>query len=166
MTQISAGGRSGSSWRAGSLQDEPFVHIDTDVFLWKPLPPRLTSAPVFSQCPEDHPLDEWCGPQAIEAAFARHGLLLPIEWQWARAQPASSFREENCGILGGTRVDFLRHYAQTAIDVVMSPAHARLWREFPEKSGYNMIVEQFLLAALPRLPPTSTGFAVSRRLRP
>src|SRR5450432_369119 len=41
---------------AYGLQDQPFVHLDTDVFLWKPLPPRLVSAPVFSQCPEDHQL--------------------------------------------------------------------------------------------------------------
>ena len=27
-----------------SLQDKPFVHLDTDVFLWRPLPGRITSS--------------------------------------------------------------------------------------------------------------------------
>ena len=44
-------------WAAGKLcayreQTEPFVHIDNDVFLWKPLPEVVTSAPVFAQNPE------------------------------------------------------------------------------------------------------------------
>jgi hypothetical protein len=133
---------------AYSLQDRPFVHIDTDVFLWKPLPTRLTSAPVFSQCPELHPpLDEWCGPRDVETVFARHGLPLPAEWEWARAQSPNEFREENCGILGGTRLDFIRYYAELGIGLVMNPTNARAWGEFSEKEGYNMLVEQFLLGA-------------------
>src|SRR4051794_36415912 len=39
-------------WTLGKLftlrmQDAPFVHIDPDCFLWKPLPDRLTLADVF-----------------------------------------------------------------------------------------------------------------------
>jgi hypothetical protein len=37
---------------AHRLQTEPFVHLDTDVFLWKRLPQRLESADVFAQNPE------------------------------------------------------------------------------------------------------------------
>jgi hypothetical protein len=132
---------------AYSLQDRPFVHLDTDVFLWKALPPRLEAAAVFSQCPEDHSLDEWCGPRDIEAVFARHDLTLPAEWEWSRSQPSRGFREENCGILGGQRTDFIQHYARLAIDLALSPAHARAWQDLPDKAGYNMILEQFLLAA-------------------
>src|SRR5471032_2830482 len=33
---------------AYSVQDRPFVHLDTDVFLWKQLPARLEGAAVFS----------------------------------------------------------------------------------------------------------------------
>src|SRR5487761_316445 len=49
------------------LQDRPFVHLDTDVFLWKPLPASFLSTHIFAQCPEDHPpLAEWCGPHEVE----------------------------------------------------------------------------------------------------
>ena len=133
---------------AYSLQDRPFAHIDTDVFLWKPLPTWLTSAPVFVQCPEHHRLESaWCGPRHIEWLFESRGLSLPVEWQWASSRNAVSFREENCGILGANRVDFIRHYAHTAIRMVTEPAHRELWADLPEKSGFNMLIEQFLLAA-------------------
>ncbi|WP_266168804.1 DUF6734 family protein [Dyella subtropica] len=132
---------------AYSMQDRPFIHLDTDVFLWKPLPASVASAPVFAQCPEDHPLNDWCGPQDIEAAFAKHRLPLPQEWEWMRSQPSTGFREENCGILGGHHVDFIRYYAQLGMDLAVNPAFAQAWAELPNKSGYNMMIEQFLLSA-------------------
>jgi hypothetical protein len=131
---------------AYELQDRPFVHLDTDVFLWKALPPSLLNAPVFAQCPEDHPpLAEWCGPIEVEQAFARHGASLPAEWEWSRSRSLNYYREANCGIVGGTRTDFLRYYANLAIDLILNPDHANAWRAFPNTEGYNMVVEQFLL---------------------
>ena len=133
---------------AYAMQDRPFVHIDTDVFLWKALPSWLTAAPVFGQCPEDHPpLETWCGPADVEHAFQKHNLRLPPEWEWARSRSISHFREANCGIVGGTRTDFLRYYANLAMDLVLNPKNAAAWAEFPDKAGYNMVVEQFQLAA-------------------
>ena len=133
---------------AYSMQDRPFIHIDTDVFLWKPLPSSVSTAPVFAQCPEFHPpLDEHCGPRDIEQAFARHGLPLPHEWEWSRSQDRHGFREENCGILGGQHVAFLRYYANLGLQLVRDPAHRAAWTELPDKAAYNMIVEQFLLSA-------------------
>ncbi len=132
---------------AYSLQDQPFVHIDTDVFLWRPLPPSVAAAPVFAQCPEHHSVDEWGGPRDIEAAFSRHSAALPKEWQWVRSQDGNGFREENCGVLGGTCVEFIRYYARLALDLARNPAHAAAWAELPDKSGFNMMLEQFLLAA-------------------
>jgi hypothetical protein len=133
---------------AYSLQEQPFLHLDSDVFLWKPLPERVIAAPVFAQCPENfHAAEEWRGPLEIENAFAEHGLVLPLEWKWSRSRGGSRFREENCGIVGGTRADFLRYYANLAIDLVLRPENAAAWKKFSVKEGYNMIVEQFLLAA-------------------
>jgi len=129
------------------LQDRPFVHLDTDVFLWKPLPPALVGAPVFAQCPEDHRIGEWCGPQDVEAAFAQRRLTLPAEWEWSRSRSLHSFREANCGILGGNRVDFIGYYANLGIDLALNPDHADAWAIFPDKAGYNMLIEQFLLDA-------------------
>lgn len=133
---------------AYSLQDQPFVHLDTDVFLWKPLPPSVADAPVFAQCPEEHhAVDEWCGVSDIENAFARHGLALPAEWDAQLPHESRYARQENCGILGGTRPDFLRHYSNLVLDFLTSPANAPAWASLPEKSGFNPVIEQFTLSA-------------------
>lgn len=133
---------------AYTLQDRPFVHLDTDVFLWRALPPALTSAPVFSQCPEGHSLQNpWNSLRTIEQAFARHEQSLPVEWEWASSRCTTWFRQENCGILGANRTDFICHYAQEAMRMVLHPSHKALWAELPHKNDFNMMVEQFLLGA-------------------
>jgi len=133
---------------AYSLQDRPFVHLDTDVFLWRPLPDRLAGAPVLAQSPETyHVADDQCGPRIVENAFARAGLVLPAEWEWSRSRPARRFLEANCGILGGTNVGFIQCYARLALDLVLSPRHAVAWATVPDKASLNTTMEQFLLTA-------------------
>lgn len=131
-----------------SLQTEPFVHLDTDVFLWRPLPGRLETAQVFSTHPEQWSADDPSrGPRAIEDAFARAGSDLPVEWEWARSHWGSLMREANCGIVGGTNVDFLRHYARMALEIALSPRHSTAWQLIADKGALNWIIEQFTLAA-------------------
>ena len=129
---------------AYSLQDKPFVHLDSDVFLWRPLPARVTSAPVLAQHPETGDPD---GPRVIDDAFARAGLSLPAEWRWSRSHSARTSREANCGILGGTNVGFIRHYAQLALDIVLNPRHSAAWAAIADTGRLNWTVEQFLLSA-------------------
>ena len=49
--------------------------------------------------------------------------------------------------MGGNRVDFIRHYANVGMQLVLDPGHAGAWAEMPEKDGYNQMIEQYLLAA-------------------
>ena len=133
---------------AYSLQDRPFLHIDSDVFIWKALPSRLDAAPVIAQAPEHfHTIHDPFGPLDIEQAFAQHNLPLPVEWEWARSRDPIHFREENCGIFGGHDIAFIRYYANLAINLALNPEAAPVWNKFPEKECFNMILEQFLLGA-------------------
>jgi hypothetical protein len=140
-------------WALGKLfayriQHEPFLHLDTDVFLWKPLPAALLAAPVFAQCPEEHSvLTASPHPEDVEAAFAHENLSLPAEWEWSRSRSLYTFREANCGIVGSTRPDFLRYYAERAIDLALNPSHARAWNRFQSRGDFNMLLEQFFLDA-------------------
>jgi len=130
---------------AYSIQDRPFLHIDADAFLWKRLPQEIEQAPVFAQCPEFHPTWDRSS-RDIDQAFSRfQDTPLPVEWEWAASKDDAFLREENCGIVGGWRVDFLRHYASTALDLVLHPRYAAAWAQVPRKS--NMAIEQFFLAA-------------------
>ena len=129
---------------AYALQDRPFLHLDSDVFLWKRLPAWLEEAPVFTQCPE--PFSGHYYPQDIEWAFTQAKRPLPIEWTWARAH-RGFFPCETCGIFGGNDIGFIRHYAQTAVSLALAPQNAAAWALLGDKRGYNIVLEQLFLAA-------------------
>jgi hypothetical protein len=132
------------------LQDQPFVHLDTDVFLWNPLPPQLGQAAVFAQHPEYpyfHRIDANINPADIERCFAAEGIDLPAEWQWTRSRDDDLFPQENCGIFGGTNIEFIRYYSSLAIDLVTNPKYRAAWARLPRKGYYNIVIEQFLLSA-------------------
>jgi hypothetical protein len=140
-------------WALGKLvaysrQEAPFVHIDADAFLWRPLPDRLESAPVFAQHMERWPVGaSWLHPELLENAFADHGLSLPVEWVWARSHWGNLLYEENCGVVGGNDTDFLRYYAGVALDLVLNPLNAPGWEAVTDSSALTMLIEQFLLTA-------------------
>lgn len=147
-------------WMLGKLvaygiQNGPFVHLDTDVFLWQPLPATLLAAPVFAQHPEDLPASAPGRPEPVERAFRSSGLPLPAEWRWYRSQPAGggpgspggTFREANCGILGGTNPALIACYARLALDLALNRRYAPAWSALPFDGILNMTLEQFLLAA-------------------
>jgi hypothetical protein len=150
-------------WMAGKLvtyglQDAPFVHLDTDVFLWRALPAWLVAAPVFAQHLDEFGVTADCGPRVIESAFGAAGLALPVEWQWFRSLFALRYVEANLGIFGGTDIAFIRYYAALALDLALNPAHAAAWASIERRFYMNPTVEQFVFTACAqyhRFAPTS-----------
>ena len=141
-----------SWWSMGKLvavaeQREPFVHLDADVFLWKPLPAELAAAPVFTQNPE--PFAEatsWYDPESFEAVLGgRPDTWLPPEWAWHRT-PGARPRGECCGIVGGTRLDFLHHWAAAGLRVVREPGNQQPLALL-HRPPLTITVEQYLLSA-------------------
>lgn len=142
-----------SWWTVGKLvaiaeQDEPFVHLDPDVFLWKPLPRALTAAPVLAQNPEPYaPGGTYYRPELIEAALPPGtGTWLPSEWDWYR-RPGVVPRGECCGVVGGTDVEFLHHYAEQGLRLISEPGNATGLSVLPDPCDLSITLEQYLLAA-------------------
>jgi hypothetical protein len=128
-----------------TLQTEPFVHIDSDVYLWKPLPDLLLRAPVLAQHPEE--TDVYYAPQCLEETFSRHpGSRLPREWTWFPEQQGVHFAP-CCGILGGCDVDFLRGYAEKALSFLRHPDNRSAFAAFQDKPGNMILLEQYFLGA-------------------
>lgn len=139
-------------WSLGKLyayrvQTEPFVHLDTDVFLWKPLPEKLERSSVFAQNPEPFSSIFCYRPERVERAlrYPKQGWL-PEEWVWYRRARRNQ-RGDCCGIFGGARTDFIRYYADAALRLVSDPANQRGLSRFTEKVNSMVLIEQYLLAA-------------------
>jgi hypothetical protein len=135
------------------------VHLDYDVYLWKPLPEHLVSAPVFAEHPDQiASCQPDYQPALIESALALwNGTWLPEEWEWYRhaGQPQVALC---CGIVGGTNVEFLRHYAGVAMRVLSHPRNQLAFAALPNKHKHMVLVEQWLLSACleyHRVHPTS-----------
>jgi hypothetical protein len=119
------------AWAAGkmkvySLQEEPFAHVDQDVFLFKALPQKIVEAPLFAQSYEARHLYNVSLSKTPERHVARF------------TTPASDWDCYNAGILGGHDVEFLRDYALKGLEGI---------RELDSIHPYTMTVyEQAWLA--------------------
>jgi hypothetical protein len=137
-------------WALGKLhayryQTEPFVHIDNDVFLWRALPARLTSLPVFAQNPERFRYGYGAyRPDLWDQTVGPEGWL-PSEWKWYTRRLGSV--AVCCGIVGGCNTGFVRHYADAAIRMIQCNREKLASLKATEKLGSNILVEQYLLAA-------------------
>jgi hypothetical protein len=139
-------------WTLGKLhayqmQTEPFIHFDNDVFLWKRFPERLESAPVLAQNPEDFLLGtSYYAPETFDNLLRECGGWLPEEWTWY-SSVGPRRRAACCGFLGANNVDFIRYYAETAINLIEHPRNQPGWACLINKTGDNILFEQYLLSA-------------------
>ncbi|GAB3710759.1 hypothetical protein GCM10027598_16420 [Amycolatopsis oliviviridis] len=139
-----------SWWALGKLhayreQDEPFLHIDNDVFLWPGFPAEGLSGEVVAQNPEHAPLSDagYYRPSAVTAAIRSTGGFLPEEFSGYTGEAALC-----TGIVGGTAIPLLRRYADLGIRMVESAGNQAAWRRLAPLEDYNLVVEQYLLGAL------------------
>ncbi|MBD1911929.1 MULTISPECIES: DUF6734 family protein [unclassified Leptolyngbya] len=143
-------------WVLGKLwayrsQSHPFIHVDSDVFLWKALPPDLATAPVLTQNPEYFVFGEhdatcwWYRPEIFDQRVRQTGGWLPDEWHAYLVQRSN--RAYCCGIFGGTQVDFIRHYADLALQIATHPRNQAAFEHMDNKPGDCLLIEQYFLAA-------------------
>ena len=135
-------------WALGKLyayrsQARPFIHIDSDVYLWNGLPDAALGAPVITQNPEEFTVGEsWYHPEKFDLIKNRGGWL-PEELGWFRSLGVRQ-KAECCGIMGGTSNEFISYYADNAINLVQNPVNNVIW---PEIGIDNILVEQYFLSA-------------------
>lgn len=81
---------------------EPYIHLDSDTFLDRPLPDKLINAPLFAQNPE---------------SIRHYGRIaeMPPEWREKFILPIGSFRAFNMGVFGGDP-EMVAHYARFALE--------------------------------------------------
>jgi hypothetical protein len=128
------------------LQDAPFIHIDSDVFLWKPLP-VTSNTQVFAQNPEYfYQGESFYKPDVVSKLVRQQGGWLPEEWQWYQSR-GSMQRAECCGIFGGGAIEFINYYADLAISTIEHAANRDMWETLDDEIERNILLEQYLLSA-------------------
>jgi len=141
-------------WVLGKLhayreQERPFLHVDSDVFLWRRPTGPLLCADVAAQNPEHAPLSDatFYKPAWFTRFVARHGGWLPRDWtRYVRGGGSTAI----CvGILGGRDLDTLRRYAEQGIAVVESRRNAAAWHAMGDQArlANSVLIEQYYLAA-------------------
>jgi len=99
---------------AFSRQDKPFLHIDNDVLLNKPLPDRILLKPVIIQCQET-----WKDFRGNYSPQINAINALPVKPKyWNDLWPVTNGKafSYNTGIMGGCDIGFIKEYALTAVN--------------------------------------------------
>lgn len=119
-----------------SIQEKPFIHADTDVFIWKKFSNDLVKSPIFCQnIEENYPvygetLDEilrildWIPAEIINSLYSHKKTM--------------AF---NAGVLGGTNLSFYKTLYKKALKMITENQH--LFNKM-DVGMFNMIFEQLL----------------------
>jgi hypothetical protein len=93
-----------------SLQNEPFIHVDGDLFLYQQFPERILEAGLVSSNPE--------ADLAFNARILREvtekGFQLPGHLSGLEKEP--HLFSSNAGIIGGSDLGFIREYCNHAVE--------------------------------------------------
>jgi len=94
-----------------SLQKEPFIHVDGDIFIWCKFPERIENAPLIAQHKEENYEHHKLATQKLIA----DGFYFKKE---VNPQNEAEIIEVNAGLLGGNNIDFFTIYTKAVFDFV------------------------------------------------
>ncbi|MGI4762062.1 MAG: DUF6734 family protein [Janthinobacterium lividum] len=123
------------------LQQEPFLHVDGDVYIAAPFPEQLLAAPVVTQNPELNLPIYLTSLRHIE----RLATYLPPSLVHER-QHATDVFAYNAGILGGTNLPFFQYFKREAFTFI--ERNAAVMPQLLRNECFNTIPEQYLLHTL------------------
>ncbi len=132
-------------WAAGKilaymLQDEPFLHLDYDVFL-KTLRPEMLHAKLVCQHKENF----------RKHAFYPEAVKMIKDWGYESNLLYTPIKAAlNCGIFGGNDIDFIKRYTTEADKLILwMNDRPELFDQFDDvmKKFFSCVFEQYSLAA-------------------
>ena len=128
---------------AYSLQEEPFIHADGDVFIWARFEESLERSALLCQCKEE---GEFYNKTYWETLLTlAENLDYFPSFLNKGVSGNRSIRSVNAGIFGGSDTAFIRRYCEVAFDFVNR--NQKYLRKI-QLNSFNMIFEQFLFRAL------------------
>jgi len=126
-----------------SLQNEPFIHVDSDIFIWKEFESKLVNSPLLCQNPED-------GNFYNEHYFTIFYSMIKSFDYCPEILNQSILKNErikavSAGIIGGQNVDFFKIYKSKVFE--FAERNMAKFSKINVKYS-NIVFEQFLFYAL------------------
>ncbi len=123
-----------------SIQKEPFLHLDGDVFFWKKPRAELLSSPLIAQN-LDVNLEFY---RVILNEINEHFDCVPSLFLKDKYEHADLYAS-NAGLLGGSALSFFKDYAAAAFGFINENKHCL---SSVNTANLNLIFEQYLFCAL------------------
>jgi hypothetical protein len=131
------------AYKLAAQKGDPFIHIDYDVFLLKPLENRILTSEVFVQSPEN--VIHWF--YEIDTFLANCPDLQKMRYH----KPTYGV---NMGIFGGNDLEFIDDYATESLSMVYNPLNKNFWLNFhnfkDDKAGWKkaVFIEQYIISVI------------------
>lgn len=125
---------------AYSIQDEPFIHIDNDVFIWDIIPyDKLTAQMLFQnkEMLEDH--------RSYYDLIREAWKFEQVDRTILRAEPSFAY---NCGVVGVNDLSIVKRWIEIARQYIFSPANDEQWQKVGSKHNHNHVFEQYFISAI------------------
>lgn len=141
---------------AYGLQQEPFIHVDSDFFAWAPFGAAIEGAPLIAQSPE---LDgNGVYARSITKLTQTLPKLSPLITE-CYVQPGDTLAV-NAGILGGNDLAFIQEYVRQAFAIVDDNLDAL--RQDEQAGLHNIILEQYLFHQLALVQGKPIAYAIPK----
>lgn len=130
-----------------SLQKEPFLHIDGDIYLWAPFPAKLLDKRIIADSIEIITLDNQVYNTMYTSLLedARKNMKnIPSFFNKIMEQP--NLLAFCAGLMGGSDLDLIYNYTKVAFDFVDS--NIEMFKRYEKPGEYNMFIEQWFLAIM------------------
>lgn len=136
--------------KAYQIQQEPFIHIDGDLFLLKPLPDTVARSRITVQSPEFAHLENDPGVYKIDR-MKEMGMVFPNSWDWCLKSSSVRQWAVNMGFYACTDMVINRLYCKEVFDFVNHPQNQEAFKKYPGLWELNVTAEQFSIMAVCRL---------------
>jgi hypothetical protein len=123
-----------------SLQDEPFLHVDGDVYIWSKFPTHFNQAALVAQ---HYEVDYDFYRDALEFVF-QSARKIPVAIK-SHDYRSNGVQSVNAGVLGGNKIEFFKEFSELAFSFVKWNK-ALLRNESAAK--LNFVLEQYLFYRL------------------
>lgn len=121
-------------------QNEPFIHIDTDVFMWEPIPQRLLIAPLVAQHRERD-------SNFYMEVYKQIGIdCIQLPRYLEECNDGKYINSYNAGLLGGNDIDFFKSYLNEIVKFL--DVNKKRLLQSDRKFLYNVVFEQWLFYGL------------------